>query len=104
MVEEVDTEWEEWNPSKISFLNHCIAGSVAGMAEHVSMFPVDTLKTYVQCERCAATQPVYQVWNCATRIVKNEGVFRLWRGVSAMFAGCIPGSPVSCLKLVIINC
>ena len=32
---EEDFEWEEWNPSRISFFNHMIAGSAAGLAEHV---------------------------------------------------------------------
>jgi len=84
-----DLEWEEWDPSKTTFTTHMIAGSFAGLAEHVAIFPLDTLKTQVQCERCGSISPL-QTWNCATRIVNNEGVFRLWRGVSAMFAGCVP--------------
>jgi len=84
-----DLEWEEWKPEKISFVHHMIAGSCAGLAEHVSIFPLDTLKTHIQCERCGSTSPL-QTWNCATRIVGREGIFRLWRGVSAMFAGCVP--------------
>lgn len=88
---EEDFEWEEWNPSRISFFNHMIAGSAAGLAEHVSVFPIDTLKTHIQCERCGSMSPG-QTWNCATRIVGREGIFRLWRGVSATFAGCLPGA------------
>jgi len=84
-----DLDWEEWKPNKISFVNHMIAGSFAGLTEHVSIFPIDTLKTHLQCERCGSTS-VFQTWRCASKIVKNEGIFRLWRGVSAMFAGCIP--------------
>eukprot|EP01038_Epipyxis_sp_PR26KG_P005564 gene5564-7686_t len=84
-----DLEWEEWNPSKISFLKHMIAGSVAGLTEHITLFPIDTIKTHVQCDRCGSISPM-QTWNCASRMVNNEGLFRLWRGVSAMFAGCIP--------------
>lgn len=87
--EEADLEWEEWNPKRISFLNHVVAGSCAGLAEHVSIFPLDTLKTQLQCERCGSSSP-FKTWNCAERIVRNEGMFRLWRGVSAMFAGCVP--------------
>lgn len=85
-----DLEWEEWDPNRISFIHHMIAGSCAGLAEHISIFPIDTLKTHIQCERCGSISPM-QTWNCATRIVGSEGIFRLWRGVSAMFAGCIPG-------------
>jgi solute carrier family 25 (mitochondrial iron transporter), member 28/37 len=84
-----DLDWEEWDPSQSSFKTHVIAGSLAGLAEHVSIFPLDTLKTQLQCEKCGSVSPM-QTWNCATRIVGREGIFRLWRGVSAMFVGCIP--------------
>jgi solute carrier family 25 (mitochondrial iron transporter), member 28/37 len=89
-LEDDDLEWEEWNPTRISFIHHMIAGSAAGLAEHVSVFPIDTLKTHIQCERCGSMSPM-QTWNCATRIVGREGIFRLWRGVTATFAGCLPG-------------
>jgi len=82
-------DWEEWDPKRLPFINHMIAGSCAGLAEHVTVFPIDTLKTHVQCEVCGSTEP-NQVWNCASRLVRHEGFFRLWRGVSAMFAACIP--------------
>ena len=88
-----DEDWEEWDPAKISFVNHMIAGSFAGLAEHVSIFPIDTVKTHIQCEKCGSSSP-FQTWMCAERIVKREGLFRLWRGVSSMFAGCIPGTTV----------
>ena len=90
LIEEEELEWEEWNPAKISFGRHMIAGSLAGLAEHVSLFPIDTIKTHIQCQKCGAITP-WQTWLSAVRIIHAEGVFRLWRGVSAMFAGCIPG-------------
>lgn len=89
-LDDDDLEWEEWNPTRISFFHHMIAGSAAGLAEHVTVFPIDTLKTHIQCERCGSMSPM-QTWNCATRIVGREGIFRLWRGVTATFAGCLPG-------------
>lgn len=85
-----DLEWEEWDPSKISFVHHMLAGSVAGLVEHISIFPIDTIKTHMQYETKVKVSPL-QSWKSAVRIVGNEGFFRLWRGVSAMFAGCIPG-------------
>jgi hypothetical protein len=42
--EEFDDDWEEWDPHQSSFLTHTIAGSCAGVMEHVGMFPVDTYK------------------------------------------------------------
>lgn len=53
-----DLDWEEWDPTKTTFVQHMIAGSVAGLAEHTCMFPVDTLKTHIQCERCGSANPV----------------------------------------------
>lgn len=49
---ETDLDWEDWDPKEGSFVHHMIAGSFAGVAEHALMFPVDTIKTFIQCERC----------------------------------------------------
>lgn len=42
-----ELEWED-NPHNLPFTHHMIAGSAAGLTEHVFMFPVDTLKTHLQ--------------------------------------------------------
>jgi solute carrier family 25 iron transporter 28/37 len=110
--EEVDElDWEEWDPKKLSFVDHMMAGSFAGLAEHVAIFPMDTLKTNIQCEKCGSNSP-FKTLNCARRIITNDGIFRLWRGVGAMFAGCIPGiitfvvfcSPTDIILLVHSTC
>lgn len=49
---EHDLEWEEWD-GRSPFLHHCVAGSVAGVAEHTLLYPVDTVKTHMQ-SYCAA--------------------------------------------------
>lgn len=36
-------EWEDWK-GDIPFVHHAIAGSCAGIAEHVATFPLDTIK------------------------------------------------------------
>lgn len=82
-----DLDWEEWDPKRISFINHMIAGSIAGLVEHISIFPIDTIKTYSQYERNSSLS----IWKNTNQIIHNEGFLRLWRGVSAMFAGCVPG-------------
>lgn len=86
-----ELEWEEWDRSKLSFYDHMIAGSIAGLAEHCTIFPMDTIKTNMQCDKCGSSSP-FQVFTCAERIVRREGILRLWKGVSAMFAGCLPGN------------
>lgn len=40
---EEELEWEDWN-GRGSFGHHMIAGSAAGVVEHLAMFPVDTYK------------------------------------------------------------
>ncbi len=91
-TEDIDLEeWEEWDPSKVAFVDHMVAGSLAGLAEHVGMFPMDTIKTNIQCEKCGVSTsgPSTSTWQAARGIVAREGLPRLWRGVGAMFAGCV---------------
>ncbi|CAM9723745.1 unnamed protein product [Choristocarpus tenellus] len=81
------SDWEDWDPSQGNFLHHMVAGSIAGITEHTVMFPVDTLKTYVQCmhecpERVAGQRVL--------EMVRGQGMLRLWRGVGTMFTGCVP--------------
>ena len=40
-----EEDWEDYNPNTgLSFRHHMFAGSMAGVMEHVAMFPFDTLK------------------------------------------------------------
>lgn len=41
--DEEELEWEEWD-GQGKFWHHIIAGSTAGIVEHVCMYPVDTFK------------------------------------------------------------
>lgn len=64
---------------------HMFAGGVAGMCEHMVMFPVDTVKTrlqsYVAMRDFGTSGRMLQ----ATRaIVASEGLSALWRGVGAV--------------------
>jgi Mitochondrial carrier protein len=40
---EASLEWEEWSGDGI-FWHHMLAGSAAGVAEHLCMYPIDTFK------------------------------------------------------------
>lgn len=47
-----DEEWEEWDGNS-PFWHHCIAGSLAGVAEHTVVYPLDTVRTHIQvCAAC----------------------------------------------------
>lgn len=77
------------------FWQYMVAGSVAGMAEHMAMFPVDTLKTRMQTVAVSATssccprgQP--NVGRLLTSIVRSEGPSGLYRGIAAIGLGAGP--------------
>ncbi|GMH95129.1 hypothetical protein TrST_g3257 [Triparma strigata] len=97
---EDDLDWEEWD-GKGSFLNHCVAGSIAGIAEHTLMYPFDTVKTHMQCSSCPGQpacpksvpiQPPGIVQTFRSLATSKGGVspLRMWRGVHTMFMGCVP--------------
>ncbi|KAL7683232.1 putative mitochondrial carrier domain protein [Plasmopara halstedii] len=92
----LDEDWEEWTPEKGSFVNHMLAGSAAGVAEHVSIFPIDTIKTHMQCQRCAVNINPHQLTaiQTARQLTAAEGPLRLFRGVSTMLGASLPAHAV----------
>mmetsp|Transcript_964 Transcript_964/g.1486 ORF Transcript_964/g.1486 Transcript_964/m.1486 type:complete len:388 (+) Transcript_964:66-1229(+) len=54
--EEDPLEYEEWDRNS-PFWHHCLAGSVAGVTEHVIVYPIDTVKTHIQCANCPVSPP-----------------------------------------------
>eukprot|EP00531_Pseudo-nitzschia_arenysensis_P011222 CAMPEP_0116140914 /NCGR_PEP_ID=MMETSP0329-20121206/14108_1 /TAXON_ID=697910 /ORGANISM="Pseudo-nitzschia arenysensis, Strain B593" /LENGTH=227 /DNA_ID=CAMNT_0003636073 /DNA_START=47 /DNA_END=727 /DNA_ORIENTATION=+ len=59
-----DEEWEEWDGNS-PFWVHCVAGSMAGVAEHVFVYPLDTVRTHIQV--CAACNFNPNTHNASTR-------------------------------------
>lgn len=89
---------EEFDPSRgVSFWQHLLAGSAAGLAEHCVMFPLDTIKTHAQCVGTCGGRPSADV--LCLRAAKSLlyegyengiGALRLWRGVGAVTVACVP--------------
>jgi len=77
-------EWEERDDS-IPYLTHCLAGSIAGITEHVAMLPFDTVKTHMQ-----VFDGKYTAVQTAKRLYQSEGLSKFWRGASVLASGCIP--------------
>ncbi|GAB9467453.1 hypothetical protein Gpo141_00004797 [Globisporangium polare] len=92
----IDEDWEEWTPEKGSFLHHMMAGSAAGVAEHVSIFPIDTIKTHMQCQRCPVNGKPLKLSAIQTgrKLIAEEGPLRLFRGVSTMLSASLPAHAV----------
>jgi solute carrier family 25 iron transporter 28/37 len=78
----------------LSFSKFMLAGSAAGVAEHVAMFPVDTIKTRMQ----ASPQPGKRLSTNVTRvmssIIRKEGLRGLYSGVGAVAVGAGPSHGV----------
>ena len=76
-------------PKELPFVDHMIAGSLAGIAEHVAVFPIDTVKTHIQAapaEVVAANGTI----GTARHIIRQHGVTHLFRGLSALLPAIGP--------------
>mmetsp|Transcript_31353 Transcript_31353/g.43498 ORF Transcript_31353/g.43498 Transcript_31353/m.43498 type:complete len:318 (-) Transcript_31353:12-965(-) len=82
----------------LPFTRYMLAGAVAGMTEHVAMFPVDTVKTRMQVDpRLLQSHGVGQystVGRAVAEILKQEGARGMYRGVGAMALGAGPAHAV----------
>jgi solute carrier family 25 iron transporter 28/37 len=80
-----DEEWEEWDGNS-PFWVHCVAGSLAGVAEHVLVYPLDTVRTHLQV--CAACH-----YNPATHNASTQAATMAAKGGAAANASSsVPGS------------
>lgn len=77
-------EWETRN-SSTPFVQHALAGSCAGVMEHMSMYPLDTVKTHMQ-----ASPVRLGMCEAAGAVVRTQGALGLMRGCSAIGVGCVP--------------
>jgi len=87
-----ENDWEERSPDT-ALWQHMIAGSIAGMAEHAVMFPVDSIKTHVQAsnaERTAAGNTRVGSVQVAKDLVRLRGPLFLWRGVTVTLGAVVP--------------
>jgi len=62
------------------------AGAIAGISEILTMYPLDVVKTRVQLQVGTAkpgTEHYTGMIDCFSKIIKNEGFSRLYRGITA---------------------
>lgn len=77
----------------LHFWQYMIAGSIAGMVEHMAMFPVDTVKTHMQALGSCPIKSV-GIRQALGSIMKTEGPAGLYRGIGAMGLGAGPAHAV----------
>jgi len=70
-------------PPGSQLTDHMIAGSLSGIVEHASVYPIDTVKTHIQAsaEGAAASRSAVGV---TRSLVRQHGVVHLYRGISAL--------------------
>ena len=79
--EDFDFEWEE-RKSDTPFRVHMLAGSIAGLSEHVLLLPIDNLKTHIQTKSPDV--------GAAYREIRALGLRSFYKGSSIIALGCIP--------------
>jgi solute carrier family 25 iron transporter 28/37 len=82
---------EHFDMAGMSTAKAMVAGAAAGVAEHLVMFPIDTIKTRMQQMHTAENAQTYaSVKRSLKTILREEGVRRLYRGLPAATLGAIP--------------
>ncbi|KAI5968243.1 hypothetical protein CANMA_002459 [Candida margitis] len=67
-------------PSPLPFIYQFASGAIAGVSEILVMYPLDVVKTRQQLDSTNATKGTI---NCIKTIIKEEGVSRLYKGITA---------------------
>uniref|UniRef100_A0A2P2NY42 Uncharacterized protein MANES_08G096000 n=1 Tax=Rhizophora mucronata TaxID=61149 RepID=A0A2P2NY42_RHIMU len=78
----------------LHFWQYMIAGSFAGLVEHIAMFPVDTLKTRMQVLSGSCPARHVGVRQALGSVLRLEGASGLYRGIGAMGLGAGPAHAV----------
>lgn len=80
---------------------HMIAGGFAGVMEHCMMYPLDSVKTRMQM-LTPGTSSGDGIGTVFFRMVRQEGIFRPIRGISAMVVGAGPAHALyfSCYEFI----
>ncbi|KAH7345888.1 mitochondrial 2-oxodicarboxylate carrier protein-like protein [Pyrenochaeta sp. MPI-SDFR-AT-0127] len=72
-------------PQVLPFRYQFAAGAVAGISEILVMYPLDVVKTRIQLQhgRVTGGEGYNGVLDCFRKIIRNEGITRLYRGITA---------------------
>eukprot|EP00121_Abeoforma_whisleri_P017181 Awhi_evm1s15750 len=75
-------------PKKKSFVTTLVAGGCAGAADASICHPLDTIKTRLQLQKTVGRSR--GIIATTSNIIKVEGYFALYKGLSAVFTGIVP--------------
>lgn len=89
-------------PPNASSIDHMIAGSAAGIMEHCIIYPVDVVKTRMQCLKPDPNARYSGITDAFVKIIRNEGAFRPVRGMGVVAFGAGPAHALyfSCYEFI----
>ncbi|CAF0790018.1 unnamed protein product [Brachionus calyciflorus] len=89
-------------PPNASSLDHMLAGAAAGVMEHCIIYPVDVVKTRMQCLKPDPNARYNGIIDAFVKIVRNEGAFRPVRGMGVVAFGAGPAHALyfSCYEFI----
>jgi solute carrier family 25 aspartate/glutamate transporter 12/13 len=91
-VPKVKTATEHFFYSVLESMHHFALGSLAGAFGAFMVYPIDLVKTRMQNQRSSRVgQTLYKnSWDCAKKVVRNEGFRGLYSGVLPQLVGVAP--------------
>eukprot|EP01135_Chromosphaera_perkinsii_P001149 Nk52_evm6s159 gene=Nk52_evmTU6s159 len=85
----MSTQEEQKKPQKTNFLTKLACGGVAGVVGTSVIFPMDMVKTRLQNQKTGVK--LYNgILDCFRKIIRNEGVGGLYRGLGPNLVGVTP--------------
>lgn len=68
---------------------HLMAAASAGIATATATNPIWLIKTRVQLDKAGKTRQYKNSWDCLKSVVRNEGIYGLYKGLSASYLGSV---------------
>ncbi len=98
----MDEDEYESLPEIATPTDHMIAGAAAGILEHCIIYPVDVVKTRMQCMRPDPKANYKGIVDAMVQIVRNEGALRPVRGMGVVALGAGPAHALyfSCYEFI----
>jgi len=102
----MDEDDYESLPPNASTRDHMIAGAAAGIMEHCIIYPVDVVKTRMQCLKPDPKARYTGIMDAFVKIVRTEGALRPVRGMGVVAYGAGPAHALyfSCYEFIKNTC
>lgn len=68
-----------------------LCGSISGTCSTLLFQPLDLVKTRLQTQQLSSAGNRVGMFQLFVKVIRNENLFGLWKGVSPSFLRCIPG-------------